>query len=90
MKSTIKAEGGRALCVEPSTTPGNVKFTALMFGVKFGELDATPDQCGALIFGIEQALEVGQVRAGVRCHNADACQLGQVECPTKAACGVAL
>lgn len=90
MKTTIKAEGGKALIIEPSKQGGGVDITAMLYGVQIGKQSVTPDQCGAFIFALEQALESQQTaagRGGVRCHG-DACGAGQLPCPTPEACGV--
>lgn len=88
MKTTIKADAGKALIIEPCKTGPGVEFTATLYGVRAGSKTATPDQCGALIFAVEQALEAQQTKAGgVRCHG-DACCGGQIACPTPDACGV--
>lgn len=61
MKTTIKLGAGRAIVVTPA--PGGVRVDLTMAGVVMGGDRITPDQCGALIFGIEQALEKGQIEA---------------------------
>lgn len=56
MKTTIKLGGGKAAIVAPGARGGVlVEFT--FGGVSLGREEMTPDQCGALMFGIEQALE---------------------------------
>lgn len=60
MKTTIKLGGGKAVIVQPGNKSGVlVEFT--FGGVSVGRDELTPDQCGALMFGIEQALEVAGV-----------------------------
>ena len=56
MKTTVKTDVGR-VTVQPLTTEGRILLSLGMPG-HFPGLALTPDQCGALIFGIEQALEV--------------------------------
>lgn len=60
MKTTIKLPGAKSLTVEPSThAQGGVIATIAfeMFGIKSSEsIHLTPDQCGTLIFGLEQAI----------------------------------
>lgn len=58
MKTTIKLTAGKSLTVEPCTKRGGVIATIAfeMFGIKSSEsMHLTPDQCGALIFGLEEA-----------------------------------
>lgn len=68
MKTTIKLGGGKAVTVTPGARGGAmVEFS--FGGVSVGRDELTPDQCGALIFGIEQALEaagVAQDRAAAK------------------------
>lgn len=100
MKTTVKTQTGRAV-IYPLRTSGEI---ILSIAHQHGEglaLVLTADQAGALVFGIEQALETveaAHIRAieairegarGVRCHDADLCQAGQTACPSPAACGVA-
>lgn len=61
MKTTIKLGAGRAIVVTPA--PGGVRIDLTMAGVVVGGDRITPDQCGALMFGIEQALEKSQIEA---------------------------
>lgn len=61
MKTTIKLGAGRAIVVTPA--PGGVRVDLTMAGMVMGGDKLTPDQCGALMFGIEQALEKGQIEA---------------------------
>ncbi len=62
MKTTIKCGAGRAIVVQPGPS-GTVQFDVTVFGVGLGGEALTEDQAGALIFGIEQALESGQTAA---------------------------
>lgn len=58
MKTTIKLGASKSLTVEPCARLGGVLATVNMnvFGVSMSEaIHLTPDQCGALIFGLEQA-----------------------------------
>lgn len=60
MRTTIKLGGGKAAIVAPGARGGVlVEFT--FGGVSVGRDELTPDQCGELMFGIEQALEVAGV-----------------------------
>lgn len=58
MKTTIKLSPGKSLSVEPCKIGGVIATLNFeMFGIKSSEaMTLTPDQCGALIFGLEQAL----------------------------------
>jgi len=68
MKTTIKLGGGKAAIITPGTKGGvNVDFT--FGGVSMGRGELEPDQCGVLIFAIEQALEaagIAQDRAAAK------------------------
>lgn len=46
-----------AVDVRPSEDGQGIDLAAYKFGVKVGQRTATPDQIGALIFALEQALE---------------------------------
>lgn len=65
MKTTVKTTTGR-VTIQPMATEGRVLLSMGMPGA-FPGLAMTADEAGALIFGIEQALEALQVRqaAGV-------------------------
>lgn len=55
MKTTIKIDASKSLVVEPAPG-GGVLFTAKLHGFNVGSHVGTPDQCGVLVFAIEQAL----------------------------------
>ena len=55
MKTTIKLGAARAITVQPA--PNGVRVDLSLSGVVIGGDNITADQAGALIFGIEQALE---------------------------------
>lgn len=60
MKTTIKLTPSKSLTVEPCIKGAGIIATLNleMFGIKTSEsMHLTPDQCGALLFGVEQALE---------------------------------
>jgi hypothetical protein len=61
MKTTVKLGKGKALIVKPS--PRGVAIELTVAGVVIVSDHLTPDQCGAFMFGLEQALEVGQIAA---------------------------
>lgn len=59
MKSTIKITPSKSITVEPCIKGTGIIATISleMLGIKTQEsVHLTPDQCGALLFGIEQAL----------------------------------
>lgn len=57
MKTTIKISALNAITVQPwDKVPGGVILSANLGGVL---LHLTPDQAGALLFGLEQAATVG-------------------------------
>jgi hypothetical protein len=89
MKTTIKIDAGRSLVVQPNKTGPGLRFSVEVFGHTMASVVMTPDQCGALITGIQIANEVIEAKegAGLRCHG-DACCGGQLPCPTPGACGV--
>lgn len=62
MKTTIKLAGGRALVVSPAAGQG-VRVDLTFAGVVVGGDVLTPDQVGALLFGIEQAAEAAGIAA---------------------------
>lgn len=62
MKTTLKLSGGRALVVSPAAGQG-VRVDLTFAGVVVGGDVLTPDQCGALLFGIEQAAEAAGIAA---------------------------
>lgn len=64
MKTTIKITNAKRLIVEPCKKTGGVILETVQ-GLNFTSAEPwhlTPDQCGALIFGLEQALEAHQER----------------------------
>lgn len=106
MKTTVKTQEGR-IVVMPVC---GAIVDALMVSVVRGDgqsvaLSLTADQAGALIFGLEQAMEVIDQRnratlegyrakyeakqAGGVRCHGDLCAGGQVACPSPKACGVA-
>lgn len=61
MKTTIKLGASKSLTVEPCAKLGGVIATLnfSMFGHRNSTaMHLTPDQCGVLMFGLEQALPV--------------------------------
>lgn len=59
MKTTVKLGKGKSLIVYPS--PRGVAIDVSVAGVVIVSDHLTADQCGAFMFGIEMALERGQV-----------------------------
>lgn len=64
MKTTVcTMRGGRAIA-EP-TQGGRVKLTLIAAGLEWGEglaeVELTPDQAGALLFGLESAAEAARI-----------------------------
>lgn len=65
MKTTIKIGASARVEVEPVGKTGNVALTVVapaLIGSKSDLVIMTPDQAGALIFGLEQALEAARIR----------------------------
>lgn len=59
MKTTIKLGKAKAIVVKPS--PRGVAVEVTVAGVVLVCDHLTEDQCGALMFGIEQAIEAGRL-----------------------------
>ena len=59
MKTTIKLGKAKSIIVKPS--PRGLSFEVCVAGVVLVCDHLTPDQCGALMFGMETALEVGRL-----------------------------
>lgn len=59
MKTTIKLGASRAIVITPA--PNGVRVDLTMAGVVIGGDHITADQAGALMFGIEQALEKSRI-----------------------------
>lgn len=58
MKTTVKLSETQKIIVGPSMMKGHI-----ILETKDTILSLTPDQAGALIFGLEQALETSQIQA---------------------------
>lgn len=82
MKHTIKIDAGKSIVVQPNPNGQGVRFSLVLFGADMATAVLTPDQCGALIVGIEVCNEKA---GGLRCHG-DACCAGQLPCPTPGFC----
>ena len=82
MKHTIATAAGR-ICIEPGAKSVSIKVKPGVWPEV--TLSIRPEDATL----IAQALELSaqQACSGVRCHG-DACLAGQIECPTKKACGV--
>lgn len=61
MKTTVKTANGRAV-VQPFTISGAVALHVTSWTGDSAGVTLTPDEAGALIFGIEQALQVLEVQ----------------------------
>lgn len=61
MKTTIKVGPEKSISVEPMRHAGGLYFE-LRCGMDGKPFCLTPDQAGALIFGIEQALDAIETR----------------------------
>jgi hypothetical protein len=57
MKTTVKIDAAKSVVVLPSKAARGVEIQLNLFGATMGGATLTPDQCGALIVGIECALE---------------------------------
>lgn len=55
MKSTIKLDGGKSVVIQPGAS-GTARLDITIMGVGVGGLNLTPDQCGAIMVGLEMAL----------------------------------
>lgn len=60
MKTTVKLGANRAITVQPGVKGMRVELK--LAGVVIGGDDLTPDQAGALMFGMERAMEVWRDR----------------------------
>lgn len=60
MRSTIKTGIGSSVTVEPSPNGARLGLHGILSTVAV--MDMTPDQAGALIFALEMAIEVHEVR----------------------------
>lgn len=61
MKTTVKISTNRSIVVSPSTD-GEVIMKVVDSGVETVYQSLTPDQLGALIFGLEMAQEAAQIK----------------------------
>lgn len=59
MKTTVKLGPLQAIVIEPAPK-GGVLFTMQMGSIAVGNFAASDDQCGAILFAIEQAAEASQ------------------------------
>lgn len=59
MKSTIKLDGGKAVVIQPGAEQ-TVRLDITLMGIGVGAINLTPDQCGAILFGLEMALPENQ------------------------------
>lgn len=87
MKHTIPIDATKSIQLEDVGSECHVRL--LTFGVAAMKQIVPPE----LLVGLAQAsLTVARAavehRGGVRCHDAEACKLGQAACPTPQACGL--
>lgn len=68
--------------------PGDEMHLTILMATYNLNLVVGQDRQRLLSYG-RAAFDAGQATAGVRCHDADACAMGQSPCPTPAACGCA-
>lgn len=61
MKATIKLGGNRSIVIQP--TPNGARIDVTLAGVVMAGDNITPDQAGAIIFALEQAMEAQQKAA---------------------------
>lgn len=102
MKTTVKTAEGQVVAMPYEYAMDPAIYLSINRGQGRSEsMSLTPDEAGALIFGLEQALESIDIKhrrtldafrakdaGGVRCHGY-MCAAGQLACPTPKACGVA-
>lgn len=60
MKTTVKIDAGKSIVVQPNKTGPGVSFSLVLFGASMAAAVMTPDQCQALILGIEIASDKSQ------------------------------
>ena len=63
MKSTIKIDAAKSIVVEPNKAGPGVSFSLVLFGVDMASAILTPDECAALILGIQIAGEKSKAAA---------------------------
>lgn len=67
MKTTIKtAPSGASVTVRPNTFVNGTVVLSIVDGLRSEVVNLTQDQCGALIFGIERAIETIELRNAAR------------------------
>lgn len=91
MKTTIKLTASKAVIVEPCAHADLISLNVRQ-GVPFGFVSGesvylTPDQAGALIFGLEKALEVMAVRAACALAEREAYRAAGQRASFEAECG---
>lgn len=64
MKTTVKLDNLKDVVIEPQGS--GVRLTIRMSRIPMGDLTLTPDQVGAVLFGMEQAAEAAQIQQQAR------------------------
>ena len=62
MRTTVKLMQGRDVVISPADADGGITVQLCMFGAVVVTMPITPDQAGAMLFGIEQALEFAEIK----------------------------
>lgn len=60
MRTTVKLDNLKDVVIEPQGS--GVRLTIRMSRIPMGDLTLTPDQVGAVLFGMEQAAEAAQIQ----------------------------
>lgn len=55
MKTTIKIDAAKSIVIEPSKQGPGVMVSLVLFGAAMASATLTPDQCGAMVTGLEFA-----------------------------------
>lgn len=63
MKTIIKIDTTKALVIEPAEMSNGVNLNLTIAGMRLGGAVLSPDQCGVIIFALEQAIEQNAARA---------------------------
>lgn len=69
MKTIVKTRNGRAT-VEPLFIAGEVQLSLVSWTAALSAITLTADEAGALIFGLEQAVEAMEIRGKLLRHQA--------------------
>lgn len=55
LKTTIKIDAGKSIVIEPNKQGVGVIVSLVLFGASLASATLTPDQCGAMMAGLEFA-----------------------------------